>query len=114
MAYSDEIFFKNLEIRDILDKVSDQVYAGAFIPKTILFKNELDQDVNIDIFGCSKIDTTTHYKINTLPIVVLANTHSFETLDDYFQCFFLHVKAETVPTTGQFSSEMLMTSGNGD
>ncbi len=109
MAYRDESFFTDEQIRDTNEHTSQMVYAGAFMPKTLLFRNELDAQVKIDVYGCSKENSSVHYFINT--VYVNANTNDFATLEDYFQCFFLHVTAQTLPTTGGFWSEMLMTSG---
>ena len=87
MAYSSEQFFTDEAIRDTVMITSSSTYAGAFIPKTILFKNTLDAAVDIEIFGCSKDDQATHYQINAATITIPANTNTFETLEDYFQCF---------------------------
>ena len=111
MAYGEEIFFDDLQLRDTVETVSSMVYAGSFIPKTITFSSTLDAAVDIDIYGCSKEKDTIHYKLNNAPIPILAGENTFETLDDYFQCFFIHVTAQAAPTSGGFTSEMLMTDG---
>ena len=109
MAYSDETFFDDEQIRDTAEHEAT-VYAGAFVPKNILFSNTLDADVHVDIFGCSKSKPTIRYLV-TDNLLVTANSTDFQTLDDYFQCFIITVTAQSVPTTGGFSSDMLMTSG---
>ena len=45
------------------------------MPKTILFNNELDKALNIDVYGCSKEKPLVHYKLTPSPIVVAANTN---------------------------------------
>ena len=112
MAYSDESFFDDEQIRDTDEHIA-KVYAGSFVPKNILFNNDLDADVNVEIYGCSKAKPDIHYLIND-SILIPAQTKDFQTLEDYFQCFFIHVTAQTLPTSGGFSSEMLMTTGNGN
>jgi hypothetical protein len=111
-AYGEEFFWDDEQIRVGTEVVSAKVYAGAFMPKTLTFSNALDQDVNVDVYGCSKERPLIHYKINAAPILVTAGSNSFETLEDYFQCFFLHLTAVGVPTSGGFTAEMLMTGGN--
>lgn len=110
MKYGDEAFFVDEQIRDTNEHTSSEVYAGAFMPKNILFNNTLDADVLVDVYGCSKANPSVHYLIAD-DVLVPAGQTDFQTLEDYFQCFFLHVTAQTIPTTGGFSSEMLMTSG---
>ena len=113
MSYNAEHFFLDFEIRDTNTHRSGGGYAGAFIPKTILFQNTHDEAVEITVFGCAKGEESDLFQINAAPIVVPANTNHFETLEDYFQCFFLDAKAPVAPTSGNFTAQMLMTSGNG-
>ena len=112
MAYRDETFFDGEEIRDTVELASPLVYAGAFIPKTVTFNNTLDAIIDCDIYGCRKADTGVHFLITTVPLTIVAGSTGFETLDDYFQCFFLHVTARTTPTTGSVTAHMLITSGD--
>ena len=93
---SDKIF-DDKAIRDTSLHESNHAYIGEFTAETLVFYNDLDQEVSIQYQGT--IDDVNWFDIGA-PIVLPAGTKDYETVTDFFPEYRVTAQCSVAPTTG--------------
>jgi hypothetical protein len=89
-------------IRDTALKTSTQADSQAFVLKTIIIENGLNQDVTLQLCASANSDFSNSFNVGS-SFVVTANTDSYETTDSYFPYLKITAQCSTAPTTGSLT-----------
>lgn len=89
-------------IRDTNLKTSTTADSQAFILKTIIIENKLDQDVTLQLCASANADFSNSFNVGS-SFVVSANTNSYQTTESYFPYMKVTAQCSTAPTTGDLT-----------
>lgn len=96
------LVFDALEIRNTSTQTSSQVDNDAYIIKTLIIENGLNQTVTFQCQGSANIDFSNLFNIGS-SFDIAASTNTFMTCDSYIPYWRVTAVCSVAPTTGTLS-----------
>lgn len=91
-----------LAIRDTSAKNGDVVFNGAFVIKTLIIENGLNQTVTLQCQGSANADFSNSFNIGT-SFDVSASTNTYMTCETYIPYWRIVATCSVAPASGTFT-----------